>query len=264
MTPLSISGLLKPEDLQFMGFDSGMGGWDQVPKLISTISSEEQEHIKNAVQRLNDVRWLSSALDADVVKKGGQLIQEGLLSNQFYLLLTCADTLGYIYIKEYHVRERFESFFSNLSSQVQQRLIDTFLTWKTNDSEMRQLGLVTPNSAGLEYPNLQQVRQYLQPLSLSERVKIAVDFLYTRRNADTHEAFYPQLGHHPNLSVLQRLRLRVPNVASIGDYDRLQSLRKNDGTLFFVYLMSDDPIAELRCIVLKGLEGIIRSSGPTT
>ncbi len=262
MSSHSIGVLLWPDELEFMGFDRWNGG-SEITSLLSTASDEAMRHINNAGQRIAEVRSQSSTLDAEVIKRRGQSPREGQLFGQFCRLLTCADVLGHIYVPNGKPGKRFKEFFARLPGDVKQRLVNSFLAWETSEAEMIQLGLVTADGKGPVYPKPQQVSQYLQPLTLSDRLGIVVDYFYAARNLDTHEADYPQLGHHPGLSVLQGLRLKVPYVGSLGNYDHLQMLRTDDA-LFFVYMMSDDPIAELKCVILKGLEGIIRSFGPNT
>jgi hypothetical protein len=77
-----------------------------------------------------------------------------------------------------------------------------------------------------------------------------------RRNYYTHEAEYPQLGYHPNLSVMQNQRLNLPNTATGGDLDRLQVMFSGND-IYFTYYETDDVVAAIRWSMVRGLGRVV-------
>lgn len=241
-------------DHRVMGYRDSVAFFEQV----QTLAPERQRFVVNITHRLADVEWLTRTLDDQVCRGRGAVITEGLLSLQFYLLLTCADTLGHVCSAKHGVKERFRVFFETLPQEVRLRLTGHFLVWATDWEELVRLGLADPNTQTAVYPSREQINQQVECLSIKERLDAVMDFFYfVRRNPYTHETEYPQLGWHPNLSVLQMQRLGVPNVGSMGELDRIQAT-PDDNRWYFVYYNCDDPIAELRWAILRGLGEIVR------
>jgi hypothetical protein len=180
-----------------------------------------QYYVINATHRLAEVDWVTRKLEEQIRTKDAPVVQEGLLSLQLYLLLTCADSLGHIYSTG-DVGKRFSEFFGKLPQEAKRDLVDSILTWKTDFAELVCLGLGDASTNTVVYPSRQQILQAIQPLTSDKRLEAVVDFLYFRRNHYTHQSEYPQLGYHPNLSVMQGQRLNVANTAALGELDRLQ------------------------------------------
>ena len=224
---------------------------------VQGLPGETQYYVVNATHRLAEVDWITRRLEEEVSNRGAPVVQEGLLSLQMYLLLTCADTLGHTHVAG-GVGQRFRAFFSNLPQEARQNLIDNIFTWRTDFAELVGLGLGDAATNTAFYPSRQQIIQSIQPLSPSERLEAVVDFLYMRRNYYTHESEYPQLGHHPNLSVMQRQRLNTPNTATLGELDRLQPMFSGDN-IYFTYYETDDVIATIRWSVVRGLGQVVGS-----
>jgi hypothetical protein len=180
-----------------------------------------------------------------------------------YLLLTCADTLGHCYPSSGRVRDRFFAFFGALPGEDKELLTAAILVWHTDDrAETVLRGLPDPNTTSISGEPHQPMRRLVQELSKKERFDAVVKYLYfVRRNPFTHEAFFPQLGYHPNLAVLQQLRLGVPDVADLGDLNRFQCV--NDGThQYLVYYECEDPVEVLWTVIVRGLGQIIRRGLP--
>lgn len=192
-------------------------------EITEQLPQDTQYYVINATHRLAEVDWITRKLEEQIRTKGAPVVQEGLLSLQLYLLLTCADTLGHIYSTG-GVGKRFREFFDKLPQEAEQNLIDNILTWKTDFAELVRLGLGDARTNTAFYPSRQQILQAIQPLTPDKRLEAVVDFLYFRRNYYTHQSEYPQLGYHPNLSVMQGQRLNVPNTATLGEPDRLQPM----------------------------------------
>lgn len=223
--------------------------------VLQSLPQETRNYVTNATHRLAEVAWIARTLEQAIVTGTRPLVQEGLLSLQMYLLLTCADALGHLY-NSGGVGQRFREFFRMLPLDAQQNLIDGIYTWKTNFAALVNIGLGDLATSKVTLPSYQQIAQVLEPLAHDERLENVVDFLYIRRNYYTHESEYPQLGYHPNLSVMQNTRLNVPNTAILGEFDRLQPVfGEND--IYFTYYRTDDPIATVRWSVVRGLGNII-------
>jgi hypothetical protein len=224
---------------------------------VQGLPRDTQYYVVNATHRLAEVDWITRRLEEEVSNHGGPVVQEGLLSLQMYLLLTCADTLGHTHVAD-GVAQRFRAFFSNLPHKARQNLTGNIFTWRTDFNELAGLGLGDAATNTAFYPSRQYIVQSIQPLSPSERLETVVDFLYMRRNYYTHESEYPQLGHHPNLSVMQRQRLNTPNTAMLGELDRLQPMFSGDN-IYFTYYETDDVIATIRWSVVHGLGQVVGS-----
>lgn len=123
---------------------------------------------------------------------------------------------------------------------------------------MVDLGLGDAATNTSFYPSRSQIIQSAQSVGPIERLEATVDFLLSRRNYYTHESEYPQLGHHPNLSVMQRQRLGTPNTATLGELDRLQPMFRGDN-IYFIYYETDDVIAIIRWSVVRGLGQVVDS-----
>jgi hypothetical protein len=256
LTPMPLSD----EDYQVMNLISSKF-WD----ILWTLPKEIQYFVINSTNRLAEVDWVIENLEREVERNSPPVVQQGLLSLQIYLLLTCADTLGHIYCnKNAGVGERFRNFFKNIPQEAKQNLLGNISTWKTDLSSLMLLGLADEKSNSITYPSRQQVFQALHSKTESERFDAIVDFLYYRRNYYTHQSEYPQLGYHPNLAVMQNQRLGLPNVASIGEYDQLEPLVETDkkGNVFYYFtyyseIAGKDPIAVIRWSIVRGLGKII-------
>ncbi len=118
--------------------------------------------------------------------------------------------------------------------------------------ELVSVGLGDSKTNTAFYPSYQQIEQALQPLTNEDRLEQVIDFLYYRRNYYTHQSEYPQLGYHPNLSVMQNQRLNVPNTAILGELDRLQPMFSGKD-IYFTYYKTDDVITTVRWSVIRGL-----------
>jgi hypothetical protein len=224
-------------------------------KTVQGLPGETQYYVVNATHRLAEVDWITRRLEEEVSSRGSPVVQEGLLSLQMYLVLTCADTLGHTHVAG-GVGQRFRAFFNNLPQEAKQNLIDNIFTWRTNFVELVGLGLGDAATNKAFYPSRQQIIQSIQPLCPGERLEAVVDFLYMRRNYYTHESEYPQTGYHPNLSVMQRQRLNIPNTATFGELDRLQPMFNGD-KIYFTYYETDDVIATIRWSVVRGLGQVV-------
>lgn len=217
-------------------------------EIVQGLPEETRYYVGNATHRLAETDWITRKLDEEVRSSRGAVVaQEGLLSLQIYLLLTCADTLGHVHVAG-SVRQRFRAFFRNLPQEERENLTDDILTWRTDLAELVSLGLTT-------FPSRQQIMQSLQPLTVNERLEAVIDYLYWRRNHYTHESEYPTLGFHPNLSVMQRQRLNVLN-DTLEELDRLQKIESGDD-IYFTYIETDDLIATIRWSIVRGLGQII-------
>ena len=86
---------------------------DEFSNLILGLPEITKPYVVNATHRLAECEWVTSKLEDEVARRGPPVAQEGLLSLQIYLLLTCADTLGHVF-GAHGVRQRFDNFFSNL------------------------------------------------------------------------------------------------------------------------------------------------------
>jgi hypothetical protein len=253
----SVVAALPPEDYTVMGYAGHDGFNDDVYSIVGP----PQRFIVNATRRLADVDWLSGTLDEQVRRDCGPSGPEGLLSLQMYLLLTCADTLGHISHPKYGTRGRFRGFFLGLPASAWQSLADAFLVWNPEWQELLDSDLIDAET-GSPIVAPDRIRTRVTLLSPDARHEAIIDFLYyVRRNPYTHEAEYPQLGHHPNLYVLQQLRLGVESVATHGEVDRTQAVAEGS-RCYFVYYGTDDPIASLRRVILMGLGAITRAQLP--
>lgn len=238
-----------------MGFQNPKAYFELLDIVDTKVSEPNKSYIINTSQRIFDSKWISRNV-AHEIQQGLRIgFHEGLLSISLYLLLTCADTLGHIYATG-GVRQRFNSFFNNLTVPVQKNLMSSIEVWKTTSQQMINLGLQGTNSGEFYYPSHSTIVSVLASISDADRFETLVSYLYLRRNSSTHEAEVPQLGFHPNLSVLMAKRLGVSNVASSGDYDHLQVM-EDSSNLYFVYFV-DDPIHALRWAILKGLGQIFQ------
>lgn len=225
--------------------------------IVRGLPEKTRNYVANTTRRLAEVHWITRKLDEDVRRSRPPVAQEGLLSLQIYLLLTCADTLGHTYDSG-RVGQRFRAFFRNLPQEAKENLTDNILTWKTNFAEMVGLGLVDAATNAAIYPSRQQIVQSIKSLNPDERWEAVVDFLYMRRNAYTHESEYPELGYHPNLSVMQRQRLNIPNTATQRERDRLQLMFSGDD-FYFTYYETNDVIATIRWSIVRGLGRVVGS-----
>jgi hypothetical protein len=228
----------------------------RVFETIRRLPQATQLHVNNATHRLAEVDWITCKLEDEIKRSGPPRPQEGLLSLQIYLLLTCADTLGHVYVASRQVRKRFREFFENLPQDAKQNLVDGILTWRTNFPSLVNLELANACTNQIILPSRQQILQSLQPLTFNERFDAIVGFLYLRRNVYTHESRYPQLGYHPGLSVMQNLRLHVPNTTDLGEFNRLQAESENDD-IYFAFYKTDDVVATIRWSILRGLGRVI-------
>jgi hypothetical protein len=223
-------------------------------EITQHLPQDTRYYVINATHRLAEVDWITRKLEEQIRTKGAPVVQEGLLSLQLYLLLTCADALGHIYSTN-GVGKRFREFFDKLPQEAKQKLTDNIFTWKTDFAELVRLGLGDASTNTAFYPSRQQILQAIQPLP-DKRFEAVVDFLYFRRNYYTHESEYPQLGYHPNLSVMQGQRLNVPNTATLGEHDRLQPMFYGND-IYFTYYETNDVIATVRWSIVHGLGKVI-------
>jgi len=222
---------------------------------IQSLSEETRHYIVNATQRLTEAEWVSRKIDKDILSGTVPIAHEGLLSLLLYLLITCADVLGHTYSKK-GVGQRFRLFFLNLPQLAKDELMAGILCWKTKFADLVELGLADTDSRVAVYPSKDILIQEVNNLSLTERFDAVIESLYFRRNYYTHEADYPQLGYHPNLSVLHRQRFNVPNTSNLGHLDRLQLIMYENEYLF-VYYETDDITQLIRQVILHGLGRII-------
>ena len=214
-------------------------------------SDDMRYFVCNVTHRLAEVDWIGCQLEDQVRCEKAPSFQEGLLSLQFYLLLTCADTLGHVYSTG-GVGKRFRAFFDKLQQDAKEKLTGGIFAWKTDIAELDLLGLADVSAKKIIYPTREQIWRAIYPLTTDERYEMVVSSLYCRRNEYTHESEYPQLGHHPNLSVMQNQRLNVPSTSDLGEYDRLQQMCDANNN-YFVYYETDDIIATVRWVILRGL-----------
>jgi hypothetical protein len=229
---------------------------DEFFQLVLPLPELTQFYVTNATHRLAEVDWLTRTLEEQVRTSRAPVCQEGLLSLQLYLLLTCADTLGHHYSCTGGVWERFKAFFHELPQEAKQNLTDHILAWKTDFAELVDLGLGNAETGTVVYPSSQRILQAVQPLTSEKRLEAVVAFLYLRRNSYTHEANYPQLGFHPNLSVMQSERMCVPNTAKVEEFGRLQVILDKE-SMSFAFYETNDVIAVVRWSVVRGLGKII-------
>jgi hypothetical protein len=171
--------------------------------------------------------------------------------------------MGHIVNPDASVGVRFTSFFSYLPADVQESLTKEILVWSATEADLEKEGLFDTTTKTPIIPHERsQIEDPVLRMSKSERFEAVVDYLYVRRNLFTHEAEHPQLGWHPNLSQLQKLRLGSTKVGTLGDMGRIQQVLKptKAGSIrYWVYFASDDPIAILRHLVVAGLGKIINS-----
>jgi hypothetical protein len=216
---------LPHEEYALMGYV----GHDAFFHDVNRIEDPTQRFIINATHRLADALWLAEKLDEDVSQGRGPAVAEGLLSLQLYLLLTCGDTLGHIKRRRGTPKDRFVGFFLHLPSSAQEALVEAFQVWRVELQDLVKMGLAGQRAGIVTLPSPGLIQSVVLEQSVDTRLQEAIDFLYRfRRNPYTHEADYPQLGHHHNLYVLQMLRLGLQSVGSIGEYDRTQAVA--DGT----------------------------------
>lgn len=230
---------------------------NQFFEILQGLSQETHYYVVNATHRLAEVDWITRKLEEDVRRGRTPVAQEGLLALQIYLLLTCADALGHAYATG-GVRQRFRAFFKNLPQEAKENLINNILTWRTNFMGLVNIGLGDTTTNTATYPSRQRVVQFVQSLSPDERLEVVIDFLYAQRNYYTHESEYPQLGLHPNLTVMQRQRLNIPNTASEGELDRLLPMFERDN-IYFTYYETDDVITTIRWSIVRGLGRVVGS-----
>jgi hypothetical protein len=228
--------LLPEADYQIMNTS-----YNQFFEIAQNLPPEIQYFITNATHRLAEVDWITCKLEEQIRGRGAPVVQEGILSLQLYLLLTCADNLGHIYITD-GVEKRFRKFFKELPQEAKQNLIDNIFTWKTANTT--------------SYPSCEQIRQTVQLLRFNKRLEAVVDFLFYWRNYYTHQSEHPQLGSHPNLSVMQGQRLNIPNIATLGERDRLIPMFSKSN-IYFTYIETNDVIATVRWSIVRGLGKII-------
>jgi hypothetical protein len=110
------------------------------PGYIQSLPQSIRERVIGATHRLAEVEWISCALENQIRTKSPPVAQEGLLSLQLYLLLTCADSLGHIQ-KSAGVGERFKAFFANLPQDAKANLMDNIFTLWTDLPALVRLGL---------------------------------------------------------------------------------------------------------------------------
>src|SRR4051794_10145491 len=89
----------------------GVSGWGLFD-WIQAAPADVASMVCAATHRLAEVGWLSETLDAQVRRGDGPVVAEGLLSLQIYGLLSCADSLGRIYLQD--AGRRFREFFRSL------------------------------------------------------------------------------------------------------------------------------------------------------
>jgi hypothetical protein len=184
-------------------------------RLIHAMQDPGKQYVMNSTHRLAEIEWIIEKLQEEVNKHQPPVIQEGILSLQIYLLLTCADTLGHIYIQG-GVAQRIDEFFSHLPNEAKFLLKENLLIWKTDFNELVRIGIGTPQTNTMRYPTKDEILSAVQNETDENRLSAVIKFLSCRRNMYTHEADYPQLGFHPNLSVLQNMEAHSSNVAILG------------------------------------------------
>jgi len=223
----------------------------QFDQILEALPDNTRYYAANATHRLAEVEWITQNLEREVKATGGPVTHEGLLSLQVYLLLTCADTLGHLYVED-GVKKRFKAFFTNLPDDGKRHLAHAVVVWQATLEDLDAWGLRDAATNTVKYPSLTDIQQAIRPLSAEDQMNAVIGFLFARRNWYTHESEYPQLGHHPNLAVMHRTRLRVPNTATLSGLDRLQ-LIPDQGKLYVAYYLTDDVVSALRHVMLRGL-----------
>lgn len=244
--------MLPATDYAAMGYSRS-----EFEHLVETIEPDQQRYITHTIYRLAEVYWLTSTVEENVLKRGIPPTHEGLLSLQMYLLLTCADKLGWVYDPQAETQARFEAFFHKLPVEVQYQLVERLWVWKTNRDTLVSLKFVYPQMNAIEMPSHQQIKQFVDALPFQDRFNALVDFLYLRRNWHLHEVEFPQFHWQPNLSVLQLQRLGYP-LLNLGDEHNRILLAADNDHWYVVYYQADDPINELRQTILRGLSQIIK------
>jgi hypothetical protein len=216
-----------------------------------------RKYVENATHRLAEIEWIIDKLQEEVNKHQPPVVQEGILSLQIYLLLTCADTLGHVFIQG-GVGARIREFFSHLPDEAKTLLIDNLPIWKTDFNELVGIGIGNPQTNTMRFPTKDEILNGVQSKTNEERLSSVIEFLSCRRNLYTHEADYPQLGHHPNLSVLQNMEAHYPDVGMLGELDRVQIIFPND-CILIAYYLTNNVINTIFQAVLIGFGRIIGS-----
>jgi hypothetical protein len=128
-------------------------------QIVQDLPDNLQYYVTNTTHRLAEADWIARKLEEDVRAAKPPVGQEGLLSLQIYLLLTCADALGHAYCAG-GVRARFWGFFRNLPPDARENLTDSLLTWKTGPAELATLGLANAAGQTAVYPSREQVARF--------------------------------------------------------------------------------------------------------
>ncbi len=225
--------------------------------LINTMQDPDKQYVENATHRLAEIEWIIDKLQEEVNKHRPPIVQEGILSLQIYLLMTCADTLGHIFTQG-GVRQRIREFFSHLSNDAKSLLIENLRVWKTDFNELLSVGIGNPQTNAMRFPTENEILTAVRNKTDDDRLSAVIEFLFCRRNLYTHEADYPQLGNHPNLSVLQNMEAYYPDVGRLGELDRIQIMfPQND--ILIAYYLTNNVINTIFQTVLMGFGTIIGS-----
>jgi hypothetical protein len=248
---------LAERDYQVIGLD-----YHSLVKLVEQLPDRSKWWIENVTHILAFVGWLQCVLDAErmdsqkVIWQRNIRVREKLpdeafdqaLWTQFYLLLTCADALGYLDVcgvrKE--VEKRFGAFWIAVGETVRSQLQDSLLACCTSD---------------VEFPTVAVVRKQVQSMIPAERWNHLCRFLYGVRNGLVHEGNPPDCGWHPVLAHLQAVRLGVSGVKELSSMVHLDTDPGRDMTHhYFCVIETPDPIATLHAAILRGLRNILDQS----
>ncbi|HRF50605.1 MAG TPA: hypothetical protein PLC98_23455 [Anaerolineales bacterium] len=231
---------LSQADYSLMGFSSSQA----FDSAFNQLAPSRQHYLSNVTHRMAEVEWLTDTLDNEVIANRAPLAQEGILSLQVYLLLTCADALGHtLVVSRGGVGARFQAFFDLANPAIRTKLCGSIAVWKSSLTEQRQKGNFANGKP--VYPRQAQIVTEFSSRSPGDQWIWLRSFLFARRNMFTHESQHLRLGLHPNLSVMQGQRFGLPHVANLGELDRLQVIFENQAIYFASYLC-DDVVAALR------------------
>jgi len=250
-----VSGIasLEQSDYEILGLD-----YNSLDTTVNRFSPKDRWWIEDTTHILALVGWLQRVLDAErmdsqrvywehsvrINQKLPEEVVDHALWIQFYLLLTCADTLGHLEPCRNAVGERFAAFWRAVREIAAQDLQNAFLAWRIDDPEVHT-------------PSANTVRSQVQSMTPEERWSHLCDFLYAVRNSLVHEAKHPDLGWHPVFAQLQGVRLSIPGVGVLSPMVHLDPDSRNRGYHFFCVIEASDPVATLRVAILQGLRNIL-------
>jgi hypothetical protein len=248
---------LEQSDYEILGLD-----YHSFITTVSRFSGRDRWWIEDTTHILALVGWLQRVLDAErldsqrvrwehsirIDQKLPEEVFDHALWVQFYLLLTCADTLGHLEPRTNVVRERFMAFWRDALEIVKQDLQNSFLAWRIDDAEVQP-------------PSADTVRSQVQSMAPGEQWSHLCDFLYAVRNGLVHEGSPPDLGWHPVLAQLQGVRLSMPSLGVLPPLVHLDAHSKDRRCHYFCVIDASDPVATLRVAVLQGLRNILGRGG---